>query len=122
MTADLNKMLTTTEDFQTDQLKKFDEFMKTSKGVVSSLGSVAKKAEQDHSKMQQAIATFEQAEKGEDGSPCLALKYDEVYKVVMSKVVLQGNEYQDPTLFCDYVDARSMQITDAMKKGKVSHE
>lgn len=122
MTVDLNKMLTTTEDFQTDQLKKFTDFMETSKGIISSLGSVEAKAEQDHSQMKDAITTFEEAEKGEESLPCLVLKYDEEYKALMSQVVLVPNAYQDPSLFCDYIDARSTQMTDAMKKGKVSHE
>ncbi|WP_299011364.1 hypothetical protein [uncultured Shewanella sp.] len=122
MTVDLNKMLTTTEDFQTDQLKTFTDFMETSKGIIASLESVEAKAEQDHSQMQEAITTFEQAKKGKENVPCLALKYDEEYKALMNQVVLVANEYQDPRLFCDYIDARSRQITDAMKKGKVSHE
>ncbi|WP_299494674.1 hypothetical protein [uncultured Shewanella sp.] len=122
MTVDLDKMLTTTDDFQTDQLKKFTEFMETSKGVVASLGSVEKKTAQGVSQIQAALSTFLHAKKGTDSLPILALQYDKAYIEVMAKVVLEFDGYQDPTSFCDYIDVRSKQITLAMKKGKVSHE
>lgn len=122
MAVDLNKMLTTT-DFQADQLKQFDQFMAISKEVIASLDSVEKAADKQLSHINSTLSTFNSSPKsGGESSPCLALKYDKAYIKQMTQVDIVFEGYEDPQQFCDYIDDRSKQITDAMKKGNEINE
>ncbi|MCL1126103.1 hypothetical protein [Shewanella surugensis] len=119
MAVDLNKMLTTTQDFQADQLKQFDKFIDNSKDVIASLDSVEKAADKQLSQMEGTLSTLKQAPtSGGTSVPCLALQYDNDYIKLMKKVDIVFEGGQDPQQFCDYIDDRAKQITDAMKKGK----
>lgn len=125
MTVDLAKLVSTTENFEKAQLKAFGEFVSHSKTMLSSIKSAEKKAKKQFETLDGKVKDLAKAPlTGSDKAPIETLKYDKSYTEAMANVTL-ATEPKTPTTkqFCQYVDTRSKQVTDALdKKAKALNE
>jgi hypothetical protein len=121
MTVDLATLVSTTEDFQQQQIEAFEQYIDDSKEMLSGVDSVEKQAEENFETMDSKIQSVVDAPtSGSDEAPVTLLKYNDAYTQAMDAVNIELGENPDTESFDSYIDQRAEQITELMDKRQKS--